>query len=115
MQPRTKKDMTPIIDILNRITPGTWFPIKEICDTKLTSSIRVRIEGIKEIERREKPGNSVKKFYEYYVSKRNLDDIKKRIDNNGRIRKTRNPKQKIIKNDLTIADKLYNRFLGVKC
>ena len=115
MHNSTKSSMIQIEDILDRIKPDRWFSMKDVCEHKNAASTRRRIEGIKEFKRRERPGGSVKKFFEYYITRKDLHDLKRRIGDNGRINQTKKPKQVITVNKLSTADKLYNRFLGVSC
>lgn len=115
MPKRTKCSMVQLEDILDRVPANKWFPAKDVCDYKNLSSTRRRIEGIKEFQRRERPGGSVKKFYEYYITRQDLHELKRRIGDNGRVNQTKKPKQVITVNKLSAVDKLYNRFLGVGC
>ena len=115
MHNSTKSKSTQIEDILDRIKPDIWFPIKDICPHKNAASTRRRMEGIKEFKRRERPGCTVKKFFEYYITRKDLHDLKRRVGDNGRINQTKKPKQVITANKLSTTDKLYNRFLGVSC
>ena len=110
-----KRKMVPILDVLKKVKPNTWFVVRSICEASATSSTRRRLDLYPEFKRREKPGNYLMVIFEYFITENDLEDLIDKISEDGRIHKPVSDKQKITKNELSYKDILYNRFLGVKC
>ena len=110
-----KRKMVPILDVLKKVKPNTWFVARSICEASAAPSIRRRLALYPEFQRREKPGNYVMVIFEYFITADDLDDLIDSISEDGRIHKPASDKQAITKGALSYKDILYNRFLGVKC
>ena len=104
-------------DLIKAVPSGIWFDVPELDINCTYSNARSRLKGIKEFKHRKlpKPGSKKASMTEFYIAPNDLQDLRKRISQEGRIIPTKIPKQVITKHILSEVDVLLNRFMGVGC